>query len=607
MNRQDLTELQRAGLAIKTLQARLKELEGRSREPIAVVGLGCRFPGGAEDPEALWSLLARGGDAVTEVPAWRWDRETLYDPTPGRPGKIYTMEAGWLEGFEWFDAFFFGVTPKDAQSIDPQQRLLLETCWTALEQAGETVDRLAGAPVGMFLGVTTGDYGIRTIQSQRPELLNGSYITGVTLNGGAGRVAYTLGFTGPCMAVDTACSSSLVALHLAMRSLRSRECAMALAAGVNLCLYPGTSSSMCEARLLSPSGRCRTFDAAADGSVRGEGCGVAVLKRLSDALGDGNQIHAVIRGTAINQDGASSSLSTPNGRAQEAVFRAALRDAGVAPAEVDYVEAHGTATPIGDPIEVRSLASVYGAAHDSDDPLWIGSVKTNFGHLESAAGIAGLFKVILALRERWMPPHLHFSKPNPEIDWNGSGVRVCTEGRAWRRAQGPRRAAVSGFGVSGTNAHAIVEEAPEPRPSSPSRSHHALVLSAPTPSGLDTMTRRLVEHLEEHPEQPLADVAYTLRTGRAAFAHRRVAVCASREEAIGLLSSMDPSRVVTRQVESGGQRSVVFMFPGTGTHYPGMARGLYDQEPLFREQIDRCSQLLAAELECDLVELLYGT
>jgi acyl transferase domain-containing protein len=606
-NPRELTDLQRAGLAIKTLQGRLQELETRSREPIAVVGMGCRFPGGADDPDALWSFLAGGGDAVTEAPSWRWNKAELYDPRPGVPGKIYTMEAGWLEEVEWFDAFFFGVIPREAESIDPQQRLLLETCWTALEEAGEHVDRLAAARVGMFLGITSMDYGIQTIQSGRPELLNGTYTTGVSLNGGAGRVAYTLGFTGPCMSIDTACSSSLVALHLAIRSLRAHECSMALSAGVNLTLYPGNSVAMSEARLLSPSGRCRTFDAGADGSVRGEGCGVVVLKRLSDALADGNHIHAVIRGSGVTQDGASSSLSTPNGPAQEAVFRAALADAGVEPAQIDYVEAHGSATPIGDPIEVRSLSSVYGAGRASDDPLWIGSIKTNLGHLESAAGVAGLLKVILSLKAKTMAPHLHFKDPNPEVEWDECGVAVCTETRPWTCATRPRRGAVSGFGVSGTNAHVIVEEAPQTEPSGSSRSRHALVLSAPTPTGLETVTGRLVEHLREHPEQPFADVVHTLQTGRAVFAQRRVAVCGGREEAVALLSSLDAARVVTRQLGPGRARPVVFMFPGTGEHYPGMARGLYDEEPLFREAIDRCSELLRDDLGCDLDELLYAS
>jgi acyl transferase domain-containing protein/acyl carrier protein len=604
-NSQTMTELQRAGLALKTLRARLSKLEEAAHEPIAIVGLGCRFPGGAAAPEALWSLLERGADVVTEVPAWRWNKAALFDPEPGKPGKLYTLAAGWLEDVDRFDAGFFAIAPKEATSMDPQHRILLETCWMALEEAGEAVDRTRGAPVGMFLGITSMDYAQQTIQAGRPELLNGFYTTGVTFNGGAGRVAYTFGFTGPCMAVDTACSSSLVALHVAVNSLRRRECNMALAAGVNVNLYPGNTASMCEARLISPSGRCRTFDASADGMVRGEGCGVVVLKRLSDALADGNHIHALIRGSAVNQDGASSSLAAPNGRAQEAVIRAALADARVEPEDIDYVEAHGSATPIGDPIEVRALGSVYGRARGAGEPLLVGSVKTNLGHLESAAGVAGLFKVVLSLTHGRIARQLHLERPSDEIDWEQLGVRVCAEDHAWPRAERARRAAVSGFGVSGTNAHVILEEAPAASEPKPGRAAHALLLSAMTASALEAATQRLSEHLRAHPEQDLADVAYTLQVGRASFPFRRALTCRSREEAIAWLSSLDPARVTSRQVPRGRQRPVAFMFPGTGEQFVGMAGELYLTEPVFRAAIDECSLLLAKPLGQDLASLLY--
>ena len=604
-NSQTMTDLQRAGLALKTLRTRLSKLEEAAHEPIAIVGLGCRFPGGAADPEALWSLLERGADVVTEVPAWRWNRAALFDPEPGKPGKLYTLEAGWLEDVDRFDAGFFGIAPKEATSMDPQHRILLETCWMALEEAGEAVDRSRGAPVGMFLGITSMDYAQQTIQAGRPELLNAFYTTGVTFNGCAGRVAYTFGFTGPCMAVDTACSSSLVALHLAVSSLRRRECDMALAAGVNVNLYPGNTASMCEARLISPSGRCRTFDASADGMVRGEGCGVVVLKRLSDALADGNHIHALIRGSAVNQDGASSSLAAPNGRAQEAVIRAALADARVEPGDIAYVEAHGSATPIGDPIEVRALGSVYGRARSAGEPLLIGSVKTNLGHLESAAGVAGLFKVVLSLTHARIARQLHLERPSDEVDWEQLGIRVCAEDHAWPRAERARRAAVSGFGVSGTNAHVILEEAPPETESKPSRSAHALLLSAMTASGLEAATQRLIAHLQAHPEQDLADVAYTLQVGRASLPFRRALTCRSRQEASDWLASLDAGRVTTRQVPRGRQRPVVFMFPGTGEQFVGMAHELYLTETVFRAAIAECAELLLEPLGQDLAGLLY--
>lgn len=523
-----LTDLQRAGIAIKTLRARLDAVEGARGEPVAVVGMGCRFPSDSADPQSFWRLLMEGRDAVCDVPDGRWDTEGYYDPVPGRRSKMYAKAGGFLSAIDNFDAHFFDIVGHEAQAMDPQHRRLLEASWEALENAGEFHDRNAGAPVGVFVGIT---------------------------------------------------------------------------AGVNILLCPKSTVMLCKAGLMSSTGRCRTFDAGADGMVRGEGCGVVVLKRLGDALAEGNHIHALIRGSAINQDGASSSLTAPNGRAQETVLHAALSDAGVRPLEVDYVEAHGSATSLGDPIEVHALGAVYGP--EREQPPWVGSVKTNIGHLESAAGMAGLFKVILSLQHERLVPNLHFTTPNAQIEWERCRVQVCAEERAWPRTSRPRRAGVSGFGVSGTNAHVIVEEAPSAPPSGPSRSHHALVLSAPTASGLEALTQRLVEHLGAHPQQCFADVAYTLQTGRAPFAYRRMAVCSGREEAIAALSPVDPAQVVTRQVARGRERPVVFMFSGTGEHYTGMGAGLYQEEPLYREEFDRCAQLLHPELGCDLRELLY--
>jgi polyketide synthase 12 len=601
-----LSELQRAGLAIKALRSKLSALESARHEPIAIVGMSCRFPG-AEDARAFWQLLSEGRDAVGDVPEGRWDSAAHYDPEPGKPGKMYTKAGGYLRDLELFDAAFFGLVPREAQAMEPQQRLLLETSWEALEDAGEHYERAAGAPVGVFVGITSGDYGMRVRDEADLEYLDGHYLAGNPLSFAAGRLAYTYGFTGPCLAVDTACSSSLTALHLAVRSLRSRECKAALAAGVNVVLCPKSTAMLCQANLISPTGRCRTFDASADGIVRGDGVGVLVLKRLSDALADGNQIHALIRGTALSQDGPSSTLTAPNGRAQEEVIRAALADAQLEPGEISYLEAHGTGTHLGDPIEVTAAASVYGRGRAPSDPLWIGSVKTNVGHLESAAGMAGLMKLILGLKNERMARQLHFSTPNPEIDWERSGLRVCAEDRPWPRSDRPRRAALSGFGASGTNAHVIVEEAPALNPESVRSADervHSLILSAPSASALELMTRRLAAHLRAHPEQRFEDVVYTLQTGRHEFEFRRSVVCSTREQACRLLEQLDSDSVSTNRVPQSQRAALAWSFPALADLPLPDSRGLREREPVYRDHWDRCVSLLCAQLGTTPVALM---
>src|SRR5262245_33834312 len=393
------------------MQAKLAAMELSKREPIAVVGIGCRFPG-ARGPEAFWRLLRRGVDAIREVPVDRWDIDSYYDPNPDATGKMATRWGGFLDEVDRFDASFFGIAPREAVMMDPQQRLLLEVTWEALEHAGQAPGGLEGSPVGVFVGVSTGDY-IRVIPD--PQQAGPYLVTGNSFSVAAGRVSYLLGLQGPSIAVDTACSSSLVTVHLACQSLRNDECRMALAGGVNVILAPEVMINFSQARMMAADGRCKTFDAAADGYVRGEGCGVVVLKRLSDAVAAGDRIIAIIRGSAVNQDGRSNGLTAPNGPAQEAVIRRALAEAGVKPDELGYLETHGTGTPLGDPIEVHALGRVLGK--ERREPLAIGSVKTNFGHLEAAAGIAGLIKVALSLEREELPPHLHLKKKNPHIAW----------------------------------------------------------------------------------------------------------------------------------------------------------------------------------------------
>jgi amino acid adenylation domain-containing protein len=456
-----LSPLKRAYLAIEDLQARLAAAgsEG-SRDPVAIVGLACRFPGGADTPAAFWELLRAGRDAVTRVPADRWPADVFFDDDPAAPGKMSARHGGFLPGIEDFDAAFFGISPREAASMDPQHRLLLEVAREALTASGQWRERLAPNPMGVFIGITSAEHGPMKLAADGVAALDAYHLTGNSLNAAAGRLAFVFGLHGPCLAVDTACSSSLVALHLAVQSLRTGDCETALAGGVNLILSPLGSLALTKGGVLSSDGRSKAFDAAADGMVRGEGCGLVVLKKLSAARRDGDRVLAVIRGSGVNQDGPSSGLTVPNGPAQEALLRTVLGASRTPADAVDYVEAHGTGTALGDPIEVGALGAVYGAGRAADRPLWIGSVKTNLGHLESAAGIAGVIKVVLALNHDALPASLHFHRPSPHIDWAHLPVRVPTTLQPWQRGDRPRLAAVSAFGFSGTNAHVLLEESP---------------------------------------------------------------------------------------------------------------------------------------------------
>lgn len=504
-------------------------------EPIAIIGLGCRFPGGVNDPESFWQLLHNGVDAVGEVPPDRWGIKDYFDPDPNAPGKMYCKDGGFIDGVAEFDPQFFGIAPREAAAMDPQHRLLLETAWEAIERAGCSPVSLRGSRSGVFFGLTANDYSEILARHVDPDAY---YITGNSPNAAAGRLSYLLGLHGPSMVVDAACASSLVAVHLACRSLRQGECELALAGGVNLILSPRGTIAACRSKMLSPSGRCRTFDASADGFVRGEGCGVVVLKRLSDAIAARDPILAVIRGTAVGQDGASGGLTVPNASAQAAVVREALGDAAVAPSDVDYIEAHGTGTSLGDPIEVRALASVFEGTRREGRPLLLGSVKTNIGHLESASGIAGLIKTILAMQHTELPPHLHLTELNPAIPLNVLPAIIPTEGLPWPRLNNPRVAGVSSFGASGTLAHVVVEEAPAA--SSVTTDAEAtrsslLCLSARTPEALASLIRLFRGHLGSIPDSAFADVCYTANTGRAHFEYRLAIVAASRVDAMSKL------------------------------------------------------------------------
>lgn len=455
-----LSPIKQALLKIRTLQTELEAERAKRSAPIAVIGISTRLPGGSNSPDLYWDNLINGVSAISDPPEGRFtDEEGWVDPDPDAPGKTYSLKAGYIDSLDGFDPEFFKISPKEAVMMDPQQRLMLECAYEALESTGIPAESVMGSNTGIYVGVCTLEY----LGGLKPEYVNPYTSVGTAASVIPGRVAYFFGFKGPSLAVDTACSSSLVAVHLAVESLRRGEVGMALAGGVALHIGPSGFLAFSKTGILSPQGRCATFDDSADGYVRGEGCGVVVLKRLTDAKRDGDPILAVIRGTAVNQDGASGGLTVPNGPAQEEVIRRALASASLEPKDVDYVEAHGTGTALGDPIEIGALQGVYGRAEGRKEPLIVGSVKTNIGHLEGAAGVAGLIKLILSLQNKYIPPHLNFKKPNGHIPWQEINVRVKPEGTPWHAANGkPRIGAVSSFGFSGTNAHIVVEEAPEP-------------------------------------------------------------------------------------------------------------------------------------------------
>jgi len=596
-----------------TGEGRPRGTERAGNEPIAIVGMACRLPTQIDGPSSFWTLLVEGRHGITEVPPERWNLGDYFDPDPSKPGKISTRYGGFLDQIDQFDAAFFGISRREADSIDPQQRLLLELSWEALENAAIDPAGLSGTKTGVFVGISTSDYMQMAVRRNNPALIDAYSGTGTGFSVAAGRLSYTLGLQGPSLALDTACSSSLVGVHLACQSLRTRESDLALAGGVNAILQPDTTISFSRARMMAADGRCKSFDAAADGYVRGEGCGVVVLKRLSDARRDGDRVLAMIRGSAVNQDGRSNGLTAPNGQAQEAVIRAALADGGLGPSEVDYVEAHGTGTPLGDPIEVRALARVFAPGRSLDRPLLIGSVKTNIGHLEAAAGVAGLIKVVLSLQQRQIPPHLHFQRPSPHVDWEHIPVRVVSELTAWDQNGERRRVAgVSSFGFAGTNAHVILEEAPvdgrNAQGGKTDRPLHLVILSARSQEALRQVAERHAGYLGAHPDEALADFAHTAAAGRSHFSHRLALVSKTTEEVREKLGAVaagrQPPGVTLGRVEQ--RPGVAFLFTGQGSQYPGMARQLYESQPYFAEILDRCEKLLRGKMPRPLFSVLWG-
>lgn len=609
--------LQESLVAIQRLQSRLDACEAARHEPIAVVGMACRLPGGVVNPEDFWKVLSEGLDVVGEIPPDRWDVEAFYDPDPSAPGKSRTKAGGFLQDVAGFEPTFFGISPREARGLDPQHRLLLEVSWEALEDAGIAPDSLDGSRTGVFVGITSTDYANR-VDLDDPSRSDIYLATGTALNAAAGRISFTLGLQGPCMAIDTACSSSLVALHTACQSLRNGESTLAVAGGVNVMMSPEAYVMISKWGMLSPDGRCKTFDASANGFVRGEGCVLVVLEKLSDALAAGRQVLALVRGSAINQDGRSSGLTVPNGLAQQAVLRQALAAARLAPADVSYVEAHGTGTSLGDPIEVEALAAVYGRGRDPLQPLEVGSVKSNVGHLEAASGVTGLVKLVLALQHGQLPASLHVREPSPAIPWSRLPVRISTRLHAWEPpAGGPRRAGVSAFGFSGMNAHAILEQAPAAAASAaPPRPAFLLPLSGRSEAALADTVRRYADFLERGcaqgalPPEALADLCATAATGRAHFVHRLVLLApdaaAFARQLRALADGGTPAALPAAITGQAAARvRTAFFFTGQGSQVAGMGRELYACEPVFRAEIDRCAAVLDPLLPRPLVQLLF--
>lgn len=633
-----LDYLKQLTIELHASRARIEELE---REPIAIVGMGCRYPGKVCSPQDLWELVLAGHDAIGDFPDDRgWDLESLYDPDPEHRGTTYAREGGFIEHACDFDAGFFGISPREAMVLDPQQRLLLEVSWEALEEAGIDPACLRGSPTGVFAGVMHHDYAA-TVPRPSVEL---EASTGAGSSGSliSGRVAYTLGLEGPAVSVDTACSSSLIALHWACRSLRSGECSLALAGGVTVLWSPNVFVGFSRQRALARDGRCKSYADSADGTGWGEGAGMLVLERLVDARRLGHQVLAVVRGSATNQDGASNGFTAPNGPSQQRVIRAGLANAACSPGQVDVVEGHGTGTTLGDPIEAQALLATYGQSHTEEHPLWLGSVKSNIGHTQAAAGVAGVIKIVMAMRNDLLPRTLHVEQPSSHIDWSAGAVRLLTEPVPWPGGERRRRAAVSSFGASGTNAHVILEEEPDQDLASigaeadvpadaqdaatptadgggrPLAWHDGLadggvlpsILSAKNELGLIAQAARLHEHLEGEPAPKMVDLAFSL-SRRAHMESRAVILGGDRDALLGGLSALvkEDSAVGLIGGTSGSRNAVqpVFVFPGQGGQWEGMARELMACSPVFAESMRMCGEALKPFVDWSLEEVLMGS
>ncbi|HEX6501593.1 MAG TPA: beta-ketoacyl synthase N-terminal-like domain-containing protein, partial [Micromonosporaceae bacterium] len=606
--------LKRVTVDLAETRRRLADADARTHEPIAVIGIACRFPGGVRTPEDLWRLLENGTDAIGDLPTDRgWDLEKLYDPNPDVPGTMYVRRGGFLYDAADFDAPFFQMSPRNALATDPQHRIFLEIVWEAFERAGIDPVSLRGSKTGVYAGMMY-DYYSTQFLGQVPEALDGTLLISSAPSVMSGRVAYTFGLEGPAVTLDTACSSSLVALDLAVHALRRGECTLALAGGVTVMATPDPFVEFSRQRALAPDGVCKAFSDDADGAVWAEGAGVLLLERLSDAQRNGRRILAVIRGTAVNQDGASNGMTAPNGPSQERVIEQALADARLEARDVDAVDAHGTGTQLGDPIEAHAILATYGKNRPADRPLWLGSIKSNIGHTQAAAGMAGVIKMVMAMRHGTLPRTLHVEQPSHHVDWSLGAVQLLTEAQPWPRGEQPRRAGVSSFGISGTNAHVIIEEPPALDPATPTGDAEdtdrptAWVVSARTAVSLRNQARRLYDRVDADPDVRHRDIAYSLVTTRSRFDHRAVVLGRDRAELLGNLAGYLDGRPDAAVVEgvARGRAKLAFLFTGQGGQRPGMGRELYQAFPAFRAAFDEVCAALDVHLDRPLREVMWA-